>query len=157
MKHRLYYWQQKVGMTSGEASALGAVFGLFMLGLGAQFVMTTEPSFGDEIYAEVDSLFALGVARMNTVAPTAEASAAPAASPTASRARASQTVGVIDINTATAADLQRLPGIGPALAQRVVEYRESMGPFAAPEHITRVSGIGPRTLERLRPHITVGD
>jgi competence protein ComEA len=156
MKHRLYYWQQKVGMTSGEASALGAVFGLFLLGLGAQFVMTSEPSFGDEIYAEVDSLFALGIARTEAahVAEDAPATIAPA---TTSPAKAAPLIGVVNINTATAVELQRLPGIGPALAQRVIEHREAMGPFAAPEHLTRVSGIGPRTLERLRPHITVGD
>ncbi len=62
----------------------------------------------------------------------------------------------IDINTASAAELERLPGIGPALAARIVEYREAHGPFAALDDLARVRGISPRMVDAIRPLATVG-
>jgi len=50
--------------------------------------------------------------------------------------------GKININTATASELETLPGIGPVLAGRIVEYREEVGPFDDTREITEVSGIG---------------
>ncbi len=61
----------------------------------------------------------------------------------------------LDLNTATAAQLELLPGIGPAIAQRIVEYREEHGKFATLESLDAVKGIGPKTIARLRPLVTV--
>jgi comEA protein len=61
---------------------------------------------------------------------------------------------LINVNQATAAELQRLPGIGPKRAQQIVEERQKR-PFASIEELRRVSGIGPKTMERLRPYVTV--
>jgi len=61
----------------------------------------------------------------------------------------------ININTASAAEIELLPGIGPALAQRIVEFRESRGPFRSLNDLERVSGIGPRLIERLRDKVTI--
>ncbi len=63
--------------------------------------------------------------------------------------------GVIDLNRATVDELQRLPGIGPKLSQRILDER-ARRPFQTVEDLRRVPGIGPKTLERLRPHVTVG-
>ena len=63
---------------------------------------------------------------------------------------------LIDLNTATAAELDRLPGIGPVLAARIVAEREKK-PFAKVEDLRRVSGIGPKKLEALRPLVTAGE
>ncbi len=62
---------------------------------------------------------------------------------------------LVNINSATASELEALPGIGPALAQRIIDYRVANGPFAAPEDIVEVRGIGERTFEQLRDLITV--
>ncbi len=62
--------------------------------------------------------------------------------------------GPIDINLATAEQLQRLSGIGPVLSQRIIDERNKR-PFKSVDDLRRVSGIGPKTLERLRPSITV--
>ena len=61
----------------------------------------------------------------------------------------------INLNAATQEELELLPGIGPALASRIIEHRNTRGPFRRLEDLARVSGIGPRTLERIRPHVTV--
>lgn len=60
----------------------------------------------------------------------------------------------IDVNHATAVDLQRLPGIGRTLSQRIVAARAKQ-PFHSVEDLRRVRGIGAKTLERLRPHVIV--
>lgn len=62
--------------------------------------------------------------------------------------------GVVNVNTATAQELQLLPGIGPAKAELILTYRRSH-PFRTVEELVRVKGIGRKMLARLRPHLTV--
>jgi comEA protein len=60
----------------------------------------------------------------------------------------------IDINTATVSDLQMLPGIGPTLAKRIVEFRNEKGSFKNSAQLLEVKGIGKKTLEKLSDLIT---
>ena len=69
---------------------------------------------------------------------------------------AADTGALVNINTATAAELETLPRIGPTMAGRILEYREANGPFKAIEDIQNVQGIGLTTFEGLRDLITVG-
>ncbi len=62
----------------------------------------------------------------------------------------------INLNTADAAALEALPGIGPALAARIVAYRSQHGPFARLEAVQDVSGIGPALYARMAPYLTLG-
>lgn len=62
----------------------------------------------------------------------------------------------LNINTATAEELQDVPGIGPALAQRIVTYREEHGIFDTVNELLNVSGIGEKKLSAMMDHITVG-
>lgn len=75
--------------------------------------------------------------------------------PLVERSVSPQESDLININTATASELEALPGIGPTLAKRIVEYREQHGPFLSTEDIINVSGIGPGTYERIKDLITV--
>lgn len=64
---------------------------------------------------------------------------------------------LVDINSADVAALDTLPGIGPSTAEKIVEYRETNGPFASIDEITSVSGIGSAKFAQIQPFITVGE
>ena len=70
--------------------------------------------------------------------------------PSAVRAR-------LDVNQATVEELNQLPGIGPALAQRIVDHRRSHGPFAAVDDLLFVKGIGAKKLDRLREFVGINN
>jgi competence protein ComEA len=80
------------------------------------------------------------------VAAQAEGKAQPAAS---------VSVKVVDLNTASADELATVPGIGPALAQRIIEFREKEGRFQRVEDLMKVKGIGEKSFQKLRPHFKV--
>jgi competence protein ComEA len=63
--------------------------------------------------------------------------------------------GRVNLNRATAEELESLPGIGPKIAQRVVEYRQTRGEFRRPEDLLNVPGIGEKKLAALRPLIAL--
>jgi competence protein ComEA len=64
--------------------------------------------------------------------------------------------GRVNLNTASAAELATLPGIGPSKAQAIVEHRDKT-PFSSPEDLRNVKGIGDKLLDSIRDRITVGD
>ena len=61
----------------------------------------------------------------------------------------------INLNTATVAQLQQLPGVGPAMANAIVQFRKKSGPFERLEDLLAIRGITSRKLERLRPYLTL--
>lgn len=63
--------------------------------------------------------------------------------------------GKVNINKASSSELETLPGIGPAKAQAIIDYREQNGSFKVVEDLMSVSGIGEKTFEKLKDHITV--
>jgi competence protein ComEA len=63
--------------------------------------------------------------------------------------------GLVNLNTADAAALETLPRVGPALAERIIDWRESNGPFTSIDQLRDVSGIGERTFESLAPLVTI--
>ena len=63
----------------------------------------------------------------------------------------------VDLNTAGAEELDTLPGIGPVLAERIIQYREEHGPFASVEELDEVKGIGASVLEKIGDRATVGE
>ena len=63
----------------------------------------------------------------------------------------------ININTATAQQLEALPGIGPTYAQRIIDYRNAHGPYSSPSQLLNISGIGEKRLSAIWDYITIGD
>ena len=103
-------------------------------------------------------------ARLPRLAPPAANSSVPATAPAApdsarrdpaaSGPAPSGAPQLTDLNRATVAELDRLPGIGPVLARRIVEHRKRLGAFHSTDELLGVPGIGARLLERIRPHVT---
>lgn len=75
--------------------------------------------------------------------------------PAPSFAEAAAPARAVNVNTATAEELESLPGVGPARAQAILDARKSKGGFKTVEELEEVKGIGPSGLEKLRSHVTV--
>lgn len=142
---RLYRLQQRLSITTAEGNLLLGVGFLLLLGFLAKHVYQEPPALPEGIYEETDRAFEEASAPADPDSSDEQAAADPAA-------EAELTVA---INTATTLELQQLPGIGPALAERIVAHREEYGPFARAEEVTAVQGIGPKTLEELQPHLVI--
>lgn len=111
------------------------------------------PGIGPTIFDRVKDLVYLDppqirVARELPGAPIVE----PAVKPGAKSKKAP--TKSIEVNTATQADLQKLPGIGPKMSQRILDERAKK-PFTSVSDLRRVPGIGPKTLERIKPYVVV--
>ena len=91
-----------------------------------------------------------------SVLPELAAEAAEAKEEAERRSRPLEPGERIDVNRASAAELDRLPGVGPALAGAIVEARETGGGFRDLEDLERVRGIGPAMIERMRERVAVG-
>ena len=96
-------------------------------------------------------LASLALAAVFAAHPVAQAQkAAPA------RTEAKPAPASINLNTATAAELEKLPGIGQKVAARIVEYRQKNGPFKKVEELMNVQGIGEKSFLQFRSQLTVG-
>lgn len=93
-----------------------------------------------------------------TLTPAAPPAAAPPAAPAPGPAPAQDASGAgtpVNINTASPAELETLPGVGPVLAERIVSWRTENGAFLTVDDLQEVQGIGEKVLANLRPHVTV--
>lgn len=83
------------------------------------------------------------------------ARAAESPAPRHAASSATQAAGPVDVNQASEADLLAVPGIGKSIAHRIVEFRDKNGPFERVDDLLKVQGIGEKSLQKLRPHVTV--
>jgi competence protein ComEA len=144
---------QRIEEQRAEQGSFGSVQGLMAVkGIGPATVNRLRPWVQVNQEAGSDAL-----AGANNE-PRLEKPAASSTKPASTRKTTGQKEAAlkerIDINRATAAELQRLPGVGPKMAQRIIDERKK-ALFKKVEELRRVSGIGPKTLERLGPYVTV--
>jgi len=92
--------------------------------------------------------------QLSPIAPDREPTPPPAA-PVEPPTRPRPEPDLLNLNQADIASLVALPGIGPALAERIITYRQQVGAFGSLEDLTAVSGVGPALVERLRARVTV--
>ena len=103
------------------------------------------------------ALAALGVLWRQGQKPALIIAAAPGAGQAAQWDAALALARQVDVNTATVAALERLPGVGPSLARRIADDRTAHGRFQRPEELQRVKGIGPQTYDDLKSYVTVNE
>ena len=175
----LYRLQNRIGLAAPEGTAALVILVALAVGTVARHVQASAAPVAPDLYAASDAAFeaadrsatagavqirpVVSTARppegMDTVAPadSAEVAPEPVAEPTPPPARRSarQAPARTGINTASAAELDRLPGIGPALAGRILAYRQQHGRFSRAEQLIEVKGIGPKTFEKMKPWVVV--
>jgi competence ComEA-like helix-hairpin-helix protein len=123
--------------------------------LAARIVAWREAHGPFRSLVELDAVPGVGPAVLREAGPHIALPAPPRVSVAASPSRSAPGPGPVDVNRASVTELTALPGIGPALAERIVAAREEDGRFRSVDDLLRVSGIGPAKLERLRGAVLV--
>jgi competence ComEA-like helix-hairpin-helix protein len=149
----LQKFNQTFGFTPTESKVVFFLVAMFMIGIGVKIFTSGRPAPGHYDYSTSDSIFSARSAQKlspetlrvkeRTVM---ESSLGPPAKP---KPRP------IDINMATKEDLVALPGIGEAMAERIIMYREEKGPFRSVDDLLNVKGIGRKKLDRLAPYCLI--
>lgn len=147
------------GFTNDELKIVASLVLLFVTGLVFRFAENKGSAAPPYDYSKLDHAFFASVEPGNS-------SALPEVDSLfnkkdehqkSSKADKAQPGELININTADAAALQRLPGVGEKTALQIIEYREKEGAFKSPEDIMNVKGIGVKKFEKMKPFIIVKD
>ena len=165
-KRHLFFFFERLEIRAGERRALAT---LLLLGVALNQAKEHWPSpvaYDAAFYAPILAAFdernaraAAELAALDSLyqglerAPSLRSGQAARDGQRAVPQRAARPSSPIPINTATAAQLDQLPGIGPALAQRIIDYRTEHGPFTSIDDLTKVRGIGPALMEKIRPFV----
>ncbi len=152
----VYRLRDRLALTRAELSALFVVATLFAGGLAVQALPAPQAPLDAEVVRYQAALATIPVPA--TTALAADTASLPVAAEPVRRTARKQlatTARPVPLNTATAAQLETLPRVGPKLAQRILDYRAARGGFSRVEELRQVKGIGAKTLEGLRPLVTL--
>ncbi len=147
-------------MTIGEQRALLALVAIIAVGLAYKARQDSDARLPVAVVREMATPAASPAILLPAPEPP-PASAAARALPLAALSAAPPLSGAgsgskIDLNAATLADLEALPQIGPVKAEAILQHRQRIGRFIAVEQLLDVPGIGPKTLEAVRPFVAAG-
>ena len=143
-------WQSlllKLGML---AATMGVVFWIGW-SLPTSFDRARDLSVNSSEGAQSEMAFASGRATTVSGSPVVSLADQPTTVPAGKQSHQ----GLLDLNRATEQDFESLPGIGAKLAERIMEYRQSVGAFHSLDELREVKGIGKKKFERIRPLVTV--
>ncbi len=152
---------ERIRFTRAESMALMTVFGLYVVGLTWRYVQKTSVPFDDGYYARIDSAFGanafvpvvdggLFVADTLPKSDTTALADSALARLNSAEPAPQMSTGRLNVNLATERQLTKLPGIGPALARRIIVHPQEHGPFRSPDELVKVKGIGAKKLAKFR-------
>jgi comEA protein len=149
----LSFFQHTLGFTRNEMAVVLVLSGTFLIGVAIRWY-DPDSANGAELreqfdYSASDSAF-LELSKSEAQSP-----APPLDSVLEEKSGSHGSVRRINLNRATMAELMRLPGIGPAYAERILRYRQDHGGFRSVGEMRRIKGIGKKKFEQLLPLITV--
>lgn len=161
-KHRfylLYRLQQRLAITAGELRAMWVLLMFLLVGTIVKSYQEHHLPFDEDLYAEADSIFLAATTRLQDstsleISALDQDTTGGSAETTENLQTLFAAAGKVNLNTSTQQELEKLPRIGPAMAARIIAHRTRYGPFKTEKDLLKVKGIGEKTLERLKNHIT---
>lgn len=172
IRRKVYFWMEQLKINRAERKAVSLLLVLLVTLATVNGVLRQSAPFGESYYAELDQAFEQKAALVkqkeeNILAryhpERSEVLPAVAAPDTladdslksqeSSKEPGQAAADRINVNTASAEQLDTLPGIGPVYARRIIEYRTEYGPFTTVEQLMEIKGIGKKRLEKLKPFI----
>ncbi len=171
LRRRLYLFSERIGIRQSELALLLALVAVTLTaGLVSGFWPSPQAPFSEADYAALKAEFHARSARAlredsirtakfhfpeaYLAAETAETDSSMNNSAESVKKSSKKESGIVNINTATLAELERIPGVGPKTAEAILALRQKNGPFTSVEQLSAVKGIGPKKLEKLKPHVT---
>ncbi len=162
--HGKFIIQCQLGLNESEFKATMLIGALLLAGAGIRLTRKAAEPYNQDYYAVFDSTFQALTARADSIDAVllsgngftgqetppegADAESVVTEIPDSSR---------VDLNTATSAELMTIKGVGPSVARRILDMRLRLGRFETETDLLLVSGIGKKTLERIRPFVRVND
>lgn len=163
MKRSLFFFLEKLSITPGERKTMSYLILTLTFLAAINIVIPAHSDYTQEFYEpvieefqqyaesyyqEVSQINARYVADNNTEESSFTSHEAPA-----ERINSARTDTIVNINSANAEELQKLPGIGPSIANNIIRYRNENGKFNSIDDLLHVRGIGKSRLDNIRPYI----